>query len=336
MPGWLVVLVNTAAMFLVILVGWLGRRRGLLTSETVGTLSLFTVDAAYPCLVFTQMLKTADSATLAREWYVPALGAALIAISCAVGLAVAPFLAPADGSGRTRSTGAFLVGIFNWVYLPLPIAQALYGNDGLRAVLLMNVGAQAMLWTVGVGILRKARPDIQSLKALASNPGLIGTAAGVLIAATVPGAGTVEDAASRGGGLVSVALSVPVRAMAIVGSLTIPLSLLVTGAQLGGLVPAGGTSNRPLAGVLVARLALGPSATIAVFAALGACGVRIPDVPRMVAYISSAMPVAVSCSILAGRYGGDGGLAARAIVYSTMFGIATVPAFSFAVQAAGL
>ena len=53
-----VVLLKIAAMFLVIVVGWLARRRGFLADEVTATLSRLVVDVAFPALVFTQMLRT--------------------------------------------------------------------------------------------------------------------------------------------------------------------------------------------------------------------------------------------------------------------------------------
>ena len=56
-----VVLIKIAGMFLVILAGWLARRRGYLSQEAGSILSRIVVDAAFPALVFTQMLRTVDA-----------------------------------------------------------------------------------------------------------------------------------------------------------------------------------------------------------------------------------------------------------------------------------
>ena len=111
----------------------------------------------------------------------------------------------------------------------------------------------------------------------------------------------------------------------MLGSLTIPLSLIVTGAQLGGLPMTDHRPSSSLAGVLVSRLFLAPAATIALVQLAGLIGWALPDVPRMTMYIIAATPVAISRSIFTERFGGDTSLAARSIFCSTFLSILTTP-----------
>ena len=120
----------------------------------------------------------------------------------------------------------FLAATDNWIYLPLPIVQALYGAPGVGALLLINVGAQIVLWTVEVATLRGGRIDREAALALATNPGLLATAGGIGAALYVPH--HVAMPLANVGGAVFDGVS-------LLGSLTTPLSLLVTGAQLGGV-----------------------------------------------------------------------------------------------------
>jgi predicted permease len=65
-------------------------------------------------------------------------------------------------------------------------------------------------------------------------------------------------------------------------------------------------------------------------------GVQLPEVTRMVGYLIATMPVAISCSVMAERYGGDVPLAAQGIFYSTLFSLLTVPAMFYLIQRFGL
>ena len=192
---------------------------------------------------------------------------------------------------------------------------------------------QLVLWSLGVWALRGGKPEMKSLRELAMNPGLIATALGILIALLIPASRTMETAVAfhsaftlSGGALV--------QALAMVGTLTIPLSLIVTGAQLGGLDLSDHQPSRSLSGVLVGRLLLTPLVLV-LLVWLGAhCGLMLPHVPLMTCYIIAAMPVAVSCSIFTDRFGGDTSLAARSIFYSTLLSIVTVPVMIYLVQQA--
>jgi malate permease and related proteins len=325
-----VVFVKIAAMFLVIVVGWLARRRGFLAAEFTATFSRLVVDVAFPALVFTQLLQTVDAAALRAEWFSPLLSVLMFFVAYFVGLVVSPlFSGPAQ-----RNTFIFLVTVPNWVFLPLPIAQALYGAAGVRTVLLGNAGAQLVLWSFGVWILRGSIR--QALQNLLTNTGLWATVLGILAALLFPAAReleTINAASASLGGVLGGSL---VQALAMVGSLTIPLSLLTIGAQLGELTIAVHRFPRPLWGVILARLIFAPLVTLVLGYAAIRSGVQIPDTTRMVCYLIATMPVAISCSVMTERYGGDVPLAAEGTFYSTVFSLLTVPAMFWLIQRCGL
>jgi hypothetical protein len=325
-----VVFLKIAAMFLVIVGGWLARRRGFLAADFTATLSRLVVDVAFPALVFTQMLRTVDAAALREGWIGPVLCGLLILVAYFAGLLLAPVF-----SGKVqRNTFVFLVAIPNWVFLPLPIAQALYGDAGVRTVLLCNAGAQLVLWSFGVWILHGSIR--QAARNLLTNIGLWATAVGIGMALLFPAARdleTISPTALSPGMMLPCAV---VQALAMVGSLTIPLSLLAIGAQLGELTIAVHRFPRVLWGVLLGRLLIAPLATLAMGFALMKMGLVIPEEARMILYLIAVMPVAISCSVMAERFHGDVTLAAEGIFYSTFFSLLTVPAIFFLIQRFGL
>lgn len=321
-----VVLVKIAAMFLVIIGGWLARRRGFLAAEFTATLSRLVVDIAFPALVFTQLLRTVDAAALRAEWFSPVLSVLLFFVAYIVGLVLSPlFSGPAK-----RNTLIFLVTVPNWVFLPLPIAEALYGAAGVRTVLLSNAGAQLVLWSFGVWILHGSIS--QALKKLLTNTGLWATVLGIVVVLLFPAAReleTIHAASASPAGVLGGSL---VQALALVGSLTIPLSLLTIGAQLGELTIAVHRFPRSLWGVILLRLIVAPLVTLALGYAAMQAGMQIPGTVRMVCYLIATMPVAISCSVMTERYGGDVPLAAEGIFYSTLFSLLTVPAIFWLIQ----
>lgn len=315
-----VVLIKIAGMFVLILAGWWMRRRGWLGMEAGAALSRIVVDLAFPALVFSQMVRTVDAAALRQDWLLPLLPGVLVLVAWLAGLALAPLAAP----GAQRNTLLFLVTSPNWVFLPLPIAEALYGGAGVRLVLLCNVGAQTALWSIGVWILHGSLR--QALRGLAVNVGLWATLGGAAAALALPalrGLGDLHASAGSVPGILGAAL---LDGVTMVGSLTIPLSLLVTGAQLGAAPLALRRPSPALWGVLAGRLLLAPLATLGLGLLLARAGLRLPDVTRMVVLLVAAMPVAIVCSAMAERFGGDAELAAQSVFLSTLASLATVPA----------
>lgn len=309
-----VVFREIAVLLLIAFVGVIVRRIGVLDDAAVRRASRLVVDVTMPALVFTQLLETTGEAALRRQWYAPLVGAALLLVSFAIARLAAGLFA--EGS---RGTFVFSAGLPNWIYLPLPIAAALHGDDGVRAVLLVNVGAMLVLWSVGVWILRGSG----AWRELLVNPGLLATAAAlvaILAHPTLPGPPEPWSAAFQ--------------ALTLIGGLTVPLSLLLTGAVIGGAPFA--LPSRATAGIVLVRLLIAPLAIVAVLALIAAAGWRMPAGLEAVVVLVAAMPVAISASMFAERFGGDPALGAQAILWTTPIALVTVPLVLRAAAALGL
>lgn len=88
--------------------------------------------------------------------------------------------------------------------------------------------------------------------------------------------------------------------------------------------------------MILSRLVLAPVITVALFVLARRSGMVIPDVPQLTIYLIACMPVAVTCSILTDHFAGDTLLSARAIFYSTLWSIVTVPVFYYVICRYGL
>ena len=114
------------------------------------------------------------------------------------------------------------------------------------------------------------------------------------------------------------------------------MSLLITGVQLGGLTREELAPSRAVAGAVLGRQVLAPVAVVLLVTLAARAGFSMAETPRVVGYLVASMPIAVSCAIFAERYGGDALLAPRAIFYSTLTGIVTVPLVFWLVRALGV
>lgn len=309
-----VVLAKIVVVLLLFGAGWLLRVRRVLADAALPTLSRLVVDVTFPALVLVQLPRTVSPEILRTAWLVPAAGVVIIGGGMLLGRALA-----------RSATGAFLIGLPNWIFLPLLIGQGLYGAAGVRTVLLFNVGAQIVLWTLGVVTVGgRAHPG-----ALLRNPGLVATGVGLALALAVPGVG---ELARGGGGTGAVALGgrAVIEALDLLGSITVPLSVLVTGAQLADA--RGGGAPGELMRVLIGRLLAVPALVAASLAGLAALGVPLARADRVLLLVIAAMPVALSGSLFAQRYGGDTALAARGVLVSTLLSLITVPALVWALS----
>ena len=321
--GWIVVLQKTSALFLIMVAGWIAARRGLWKPEAGQTLSRFLVDLVYPCYVIVQFLRTVDGPTLLHSWYIPVLGFVVIALGQVIGIVASPFVR----EPVRRRTFIFLISLTNWIYLPLPIAEALFGAEGVTAILLMNIGCTAAIWTLGIATLNPGMTPRESLRHVFTNSGILATAAGLFLALSVP--------ALRNGAPTLPFIQPVLEAANLLGQLTIPLSLLIIGAQLGEKPLRALKPEPALWGVLALRLAAAPLAALGLVLLLARLGFPIPQAPRITFLLVAAMPPALSCTIFTERYNGDSLLSSKAVFFGTFASLATVPIFFRLVQALG-
>lgn len=309
---WQIVLFRVLAMAAVAGAGWVMRRRNVLGEDSTRAIGRVVVEVSFPALTFGQMLRSVTPDQLAAQWLVPVLGLGVLLVAAAVSALVARWAAPP----AQRTTFIFLGGMPNWIFLPLPIAQAVYGDAGVQAVLLVNVPTQLVLWTFYVALLRGGLRGAHALRGLLSNAGFLATLAGIGVALLLPGAASWEQSRGPAGA--------GMQALSLLGSLTVPLSLLVTGSQLAGLRGAPPVAAGPVGWLLATRLVLAPAVSLL---GLQLVARHLSEAALHTVALIALMPVAVSCSLFVEKFGGDRDLAARAIGYSTLLAVLTVPLF---------
>lgn len=316
-----IVFLKIAIMFLVMVAGWWSARRGYLSPPITKALSVLVVQLTFPSLVFVQMLETVSYPALQRGWWIPVFAGLSIVLAAWIGRGMLGLFRVA---AESRKTFVFLVALPNWVFLPLPIAEGLYGAEGVRFVLLYNLGAQIILWTYGIRLLENGRVEQNPpWRMLMSNAGVMATLAGAALALCWPGMMASRDS-GMGWGLI---IHGVMGSLKMIGDLTIPLSLLVAGAQLAELMRSSQFQWRPLSGVTLARLAVVPLVTIlALKAVMLMLGVRLTELEVVTSTVIVSMPVAISCSMFADHYNGDRGLSASGIFFTTLLSLFTVPA----------
>ena len=307
-----IVLHVVLAMFLVMVVGWLARRACYLSDNTTQSLGRLVVDITFPSLVFTQMISTVNAQSVRQGLAPILLGALILLFSMAVAWLITRYL---KMEATSRRTFIFLVAIPNWIFMPLPIVSALFGFNGVSTLLVFNISAQILLWSVGVGVLRGGLKKEAWLQ-LFINPGLLATFAGVAFALVQP--------ADKSWMRID-AVSVMNHALSMIGNLTVPLSLLITGSQLGALKFSEHRPDRNVMAIVLARLLVIPVLFAFLLVLAKRIGVPLDPMTADIGCLIAAMPAAVSCGLFVERYQGDIELSARAVCYSTLVSIATIP-----------
>lgn len=295
------------AVFLVALVGALARRRGWLPAGADGALMDLTVRVLYPCLIVDTLLgnrRLADPSTVLLP---PLFGAVsvLAGFGLAAALARLPALRQALPERRERRTFALGVGLYNYAYLPIPLAQLLFDGATLGVLFVFNVGTELVLWTAGVLLLTGAAGRDSWKRAL--NPPSLAVAAGLLL--NLAGADALAPAFLR-------------RALAMLGQCAVPLAVLLIGATVADelRVVRWRHAARVVAAALGLRLLLLPAVFVAAAALL-----PLPLELRRVLVLQAAMPAAMFPVVMAKYYGGDPATAVRIVLATSLAALLTIP-----------
>ena len=300
--GWKVFLaiIETCVLFAV---GGGALRLGYIGRDDIERWSRFTFNVFTPCLTFSAITGGLGRGELAALWVMPVAGFSMMAAGALLGLLLRPLLR--CRTPERSATFLHICAINNYIFLPLIVAGNAFGSGRHTALLMVsNVGSTVGFWTIGVvtltgmrrGALRTALKQVFSVNIVA-----------VALA------------------VAAVMLNIPIPAPAAklvrtLGSLAVPLTIILTGAAL--FRDARGLfDHKPDAAIVAAvRLVLIPAAFVVILKLL-----PMPRDMYEVCFIIALMPAAVSSSLVARIHGGDGEFASQSVVTTTLLAMATVP-----------
>ncbi|MDP1808481.1 MAG: AEC family transporter [Actinomycetota bacterium] len=293
----------TLGIFLLIGLGALSRRFGLLKYEDRNALNNIIIFISLPALIFTAARRAPFSPSLLT---ISAMAMALSLTGIAIGYGLAKLL-------RLKGPlfGAFLLtsGIGNTGYLGYPLTQALFGRAQLvKAVFYDIFGTVFVLFTVGIYFASKYGRGTQK----AWRQGLT-LAAPNLIALAL--------------GFAAYGTRLPVPIDLAINSLaasTVAVIMLSIGISLSSGVDR---SRAAVGAITVLKLALMPALAFALGAAL-----HLPPIVRGVTLLQASMPIALMSFVIGDKYDLDRDFLSGAILVSTLLSLVTIPLWQSVAQ----
>ncbi len=300
-------------VFSVAAIGFLIRRKELLSEATEKNLLDVLINVFVPCLIFQSVLGNEALHNIRNVTLAPLSGFVAIAL----GLAVGRILAPAAGvrDARGRRTFATCVGIFNWGYVPIPLAAALFDKETVGVLFVFITGAEMAVWTLGLMTLTGGSFK-EGLKKAINAPFITIVATLSLNLALDPE--TTRNLADGG----KSHLAFVMKTASMLGQCAIPIGLILVGASLSDKLGEfrDDIGPRVMAASVIIRLGL-----------LGFLFVLLAKfIPgsielKRVLLIQSAMPSAMFPIILAKRYDGDVICALQVAIATTLVSLVTIP-----------
>jgi predicted permease len=290
-------------IFLCIAAGALARRLGFLPEEAEQPFNRLNLLLLYPCLVFNYTLGNPALQSGASLLGAPALGFGITLGAMLLALAVARSLRLPAASQRTF---AFVTGINNYGYIPIPLSAVLFDDATTGTLLVFGVGVEMAIWTFGILLLSGHFQRGQLRKLV--NPPVVCLALAIVLNLT---------------GLSRHLPSALKDTFRMLGGTAIPFGLLLIGAVLHDLTRKINWLEHlraPVAG-LILRLGVFPVAILLL-------AVFIPEKmreTRLVLILEAAMPCGIFPIVITKYYQGDTPLSLRIVLLSTLAGVFLIP-----------
>jgi predicted permease len=192
-----------------------------------------------------------------------------------------------------------------------PVLESLFGRTGILYGSIYVAVFNIFLWTNGMAIFSSSEKlNRDSIKKIVLNPGIITVLIGIVLF------------------MLSIRLPGPVaEAVDLVGSMTIPLSMLIVGATVAGSRFKELFRGWDIYYITAVRLVLMP---LIAFAALKILG--FPEMLMTICVLLIAMPAAATTTIFAELYDSDSVFASRVVVFTTLASIVTLPLMMLLIQ----
>ena len=290
-----IILEKIVRIFLILLLGLLCYRKGLLDDPSIGKLSDLLLMIINPMVIFVSYQMDYNPQLLHNLFLTMGISAAAFAVQ----ILLVHLLVPQKGNGSIERLCAVYG---NCGFIGIPLINSLYGREGVFYLTAYLTVFHLFFWTHGV-VVMAGKTDWKSTAQKILSPAIIGVMLGlVCFLARIRLPETV------------------VGAMDSVGSMNTPLAMLVAGATLGQSDFRTCFGNRRAYWISALKLLLVPLATIVLL-----LPVKAPEMIAAVLLIAAACPTAASCTMFALKYKRDGFYASRIFAVTTVACVLTIP-----------
>lgn len=296
------VLEAAVPVFVIAVVGLFLRKGDWLTRQADESLLKISINVLFPCLILDSTLGNPAVSRLGNLLLAPTVGVATVVL----GLIVAAWGARIAGlkSARERGTFSVTVGLYNYSYVPLPLALMLFGQETAGVLFVHNLGVESAMWTLGVVMLGA------------------GAGKGWRHLVNVPMIAIVAAVAANLLGLDAWVPKVAHSTLHWLGQCAIPIALILIGAVIADHLH----EFHSHAGwrVIVTAVALRVGLLPVVFLLLAKYLPASTELKHVIV-LEAAMPSAVFPIVMSRIYGGDPATALRVVISTSVVGLVTIP-----------
>ena len=301
--SFLPVLNQTMILFILIFIGFIIKKKNIITDQMTKDLSGLILNVTLPFMMIAAMNYSFSLEMLNNSMLTLVYGA----ISYGIVIVIAVIFNKVFKTNESqRGVYSFLIVFPNTGFMGFPVLMAMFGDIGIFYGAIYNLLFNLLTWTLGVKYMTiHNAAENKSSSGLKNfiNPGFISVFIGLLVFIS-----PVK--------LPNIIYS-PLK---LLGDTTTPLAMLVAGAMLADIKISEVLGNKKLYILTIIRLLLAPMSMLLVFSIF-----RVPSIVKGVLVILTGMPSAVNTAIFATRYNSDSKLASQGVFITTLLNILTAP-----------
>jgi len=284
-------------LFLVILVGFYASKKKILNEEINTGLSSILLNITLPLLIINSF-----NLEYNNEMINNIINTFLYSLASFVIVILISHVLYFKVKANKKQVLKFSTIFSNCGFMGFAIIQTLYGKEGLAYASIFLMIFSILIWSYGI-MLFSGDTKIKSWRKILINPGIIAVLIGLVLM------------------IFSIQLPVVIQsAMQMVGGMTTPISMIITGSIIAQVSITKEITNIKLYYGVFSKLILVP-----VVLYLVATIFKINSLPLDVVIICHAMPVAATAPIFSGLYDKNKDFAAFLVFISTLFSIVTIP-----------
>ena len=297
-------LVLQVTLFAIIAVGFFLKKRGLFSTAGQKNLTDLIINVVLPCNIINAFSVDFDMNRLKA-----CLGVLLISTGIQIFAIFYGKYVVARGEPEDRAKSIrYAIICSNAGFLGNPIAEGVYGSEGLLLASIYLIPQRIMMWSEGIAVFSSTSDFKTTVKKVVTHPCVVACAIGIVMMLTqVPVPEVISD---------------PIQTL---GRCNTALSMLVIGMVLAE-VDLSKFLDRSLIRFTVHRLVIIPGLVYLVCLFL-----PVTEMVRGLSVLLAAMPAGATTSILATKYDQNPEFATELVIFSTLFSLPSICLWSLVV-----
>lgn len=283
-------------MFLLVIIGFVIRKRGIIGGEARKDLVDFCLFVTLPFNILNSFLGEWSWSMLASCITILLLSTGYNAISVLIS-----FLLYKKAEDKKQKTLRYGTIVSNGGFLGNPVLEGIYGTSGALYASIFMFPVRVVMWSVGISVFLKGRQK-NVIKKILTNPCIVVMFIGVAI---------------MGSGIVLPKFML--NTIQGISNCNMPLSMMIIGMFLAEIQPKG-LIDKTMIFYTAIRLIIIPAVIFGITMLL-----PIDAMLRGVTVIIAGMPAPITTALLSAKYGGDERYATGMIFLSTIMSLITLP-----------